>query len=243
MVFGIDDIISGGMNLAGSVMQANAQKDATNENKREFESNQAWNTAQINSARDYNTQMANTAHQRETADLRAAGINPMMTAMGGSGAPAPTSPITNAGTGSSAIPVDAIGKGISNMVGSALSAQKTVADIKNTEKDSMLKEASAITQAAQANQATASAKNLNEQALQLTRSRDAAAAQADASKQKAQTDLQLQSTERLLNMAKTGSGIVNDASSAAANLMPTKALSNVFSKGFLQGTRVGTPLP
>lgn len=243
MVFGIDDIISGGMGLAGSMIQASAQRDATNENKREFESNQAWNTQQINTAREYNTQMANTAHQRETADLKAAGINPMMTAMGGSGAPAPTSPVTNAGTGSSAIPVDAMGKGLSNVVQNALSAQKTVADIKNTEKDSLLKEASAITQAAQANQATASAKSLNEQALQMTRARDAAAAQADAAKNKAQTDLQLQSTERLLNMAKTGSGIVNDASSAVSNLMPTKALSNIFQKGFLQGARVGTPMP
>lgn len=38
---------------------------------------------------DYNTRMANSAHQRETADLRAAGLNPILSGTGGMGAPTP----------------------------------------------------------------------------------------------------------------------------------------------------------
>lgn len=243
MVFGIDDVLNVGTNIVGSVLQHNAQEDALHQNQAQFESNQAWNEKQINSARDYNTNMANTAHQREMADLKAAGINPMMTAMGGSGAPAPTSPVTNAGVGNAAQPADAIGRGISNIVGNALQGQKMAADIKNTEKDSLLKEASAITQAAQANQATASAKEASERTLQMARARDAAAAEADARKNKASLDMNYQGTERILNMAKTGSGIANDASSLISNMLPTKAVGKMFDEGFKQGLRHGVPLP
>lgn len=59
------------------------------------EANQ-FNAQQVLEARHYNTAMAGSAHQREVADLRAAGLNPILSGTGGMGAASPAAPTATA---------------------------------------------------------------------------------------------------------------------------------------------------
>ena len=63
-------------------------------------------------AQQWQTQMANTAHQREVKDMRAAGLNPILSATGGNGAA-----VGSVGQGSAAEPS-------MDLVGSALAFQQ-----------------------------------------------------------------------------------------------------------------------
>lgn len=69
------DIFSTGLGMIGSFFQ---DKEAARQAKK---------------ARKWSEYMSNTAHQREVADLRAAGLNPILSATGGGGASTPASPV------------------------------------------------------------------------------------------------------------------------------------------------------
>lgn len=72
------------LSFGGGLMGAHASREAA---EMQFQHQKALQE----SAQSWMEKMSNTAHQREMADLQAAGINPILTATGGNGAVTPAS--------------------------------------------------------------------------------------------------------------------------------------------------------
>ncbi|QGH72659.1 MAG: putative minor capsid protein [Microviridae sp. ctbuH30] len=105
--------ISGGMDLAGQMM-TNAQ------NIRLAHEAQDFNRQEAEKNRDWQERMSNSAYQRATADMRAAGINPMLAYMKGGA----STPGGAQASGVVARVENALGRGVSSAVAAANTAKE-----------------------------------------------------------------------------------------------------------------------
>jgi len=141
-------IIAGGAQAGGGILGTIMQNQA--------------NAKQADRQMWFQERMSNTAHQREVRDLRLAGLNPILSATGGSGASSPV--------GAKAEMENVLGSGVS----SAMEAMRLNRELKETDSRIDLNKMTGEAQKASAKKDSSTAKNVEVQTRLLEKELPAA---------------------------------------------------------------------
>lgn len=108
-MFGIDDLIMGGLTLAGGLFKNQSdnqrQADTNAFNAAEGAKSREFNAVEAQKNRDFQDTMSSTAYRRGMADMKAAGLNPILAYQRG-GASSPTGASASTGIVSGVAPKD-----------------------------------------------------------------------------------------------------------------------------------------
>lgn len=116
--------MSGGFSASAGLLEASSARDANAANATMNEEQMKFQSREAVAARDWSERMSNSAYQRQVADMKAAGINPMVAFNSGG---ASSSGGVTAGSGGSRS-MERVPSFMNSIVTSALDAIRTVAD-------------------------------------------------------------------------------------------------------------------